>query len=250
MHLKLIACEVLLREICHCVAQSPHVVDLEFTEKGDHDRSNYLRELIQSKIDAAEQSSRKYDAILLGYGLCGNSTVDIISRKIPIVIPRAHDCCTLFLGSKTRFKEHFADNPSLPFSSAGYMERGDSYLRESSIKGLPGCDKTFEEYVKLYGEENARYIFETLDLNKSDKHFDKVCFIRSPMVADLGHADQCRVKATSEGREYVEIPGDFALVNRLVFGEWSNEDFLILNPQQRVKGVYDWDEIIRAENIS
>jgi len=121
MHLKLIACEVLLREVCFCIAQSPHVIDLEFTEKDDHNRSDYLRGLIQSKIDAAEQSDRKYDAILLGYGLCGNSTVDIIARQKPVVIPRAHDCCTLFLGSKLRFKEFFANNPSLPFSSGGYM---------------------------------------------------------------------------------------------------------------------------------
>ncbi len=145
MHLKLIACEVLLREICHCVAQSPHVIDLDFTEKGDHDRSDYLRGFIQSKIDAAEQSGRKYDAILLGYGLCGNSTADIFARETSVVLPRAHDCCTLFLGSKLRFKEYFAGNPSMPFTSTGYMERGDSYLRESSIQGLPGCDKSLDE---------------------------------------------------------------------------------------------------------
>jgi len=249
MHLKLIACEVLLREVCFCIAQSPHVIDLEFTEKDDHNRSDYLRGLIQSKIDAAEQSDRKYDAILLGYGLCGNSTVDIIARQKPVVIPRAHDCCTLFLGSKLRFKEFFANNPSLPFSSGGYMERGDSYLRESSIKSLPGCDKSFDEYVRLYGEENAHYIFETLDLNKSDKHFSKVCFIRTPEIADQGHAEECRRKAVSEGREYVEMPGDLTIVRRLVCGEWNDNDFLILNPRQRVKGVYDWDEIIRAEDI-
>lgn len=34
MLLKVIACDVFTREVCHCVATTPHVVDLEFTPKG------------------------------------------------------------------------------------------------------------------------------------------------------------------------------------------------------------------------
>ncbi len=47
----------------------------------------------------------------------------------------------------------------------------------------------------------------------------------------------------------MEIPGDLDLVKRLVFGEWNAEDFLIVRPHQKVKGVYDWDEIMRAEDV-
>jgi uncharacterized protein (UPF0262 family) len=54
MVLKLIACEVFYREACSCVASSPHRVDVEFTPKGAHDRSDTLRELLQGKIDAAD----------------------------------------------------------------------------------------------------------------------------------------------------------------------------------------------------
>ena len=144
MFLKLVACEVFMREICHCVAKTPHTIDIEFTEKGAHDKSEFLREVIQSKIDAAQKANKKYDAILLCYGLCGNATNNLLSRDIKIIIPRAHDCCTIFLGSKNRFKEYFAENPSLPFSSTGYIERGDSYVREASIKGVLGLDKSYE----------------------------------------------------------------------------------------------------------
>jgi len=117
MQLKLIACEVLTREVCRYVADSPHTVDLEFTPRGAHDDSNRLRALIQSHIDEAESSARRYDAILLGYGLCGNSTLHLTARKTRLVIPRAHDCCTLFLGSREAFRQHFADVPSTPFST-------------------------------------------------------------------------------------------------------------------------------------
>ncbi|MFI5369626.1 MAG: DUF1638 domain-containing protein, partial [Spirochaetia bacterium] len=120
MVLKLIACEVFYREVCLCVATSPHRVDLEFTEKNAHERSDFLRSLVQSKIDTAESGSVAYDAILLGFGLCGNGVLGAAAKKTPLVLPRAHDCCTLFLGSRRAFKEHFSDNPSLPFSSVGY----------------------------------------------------------------------------------------------------------------------------------
>ena len=90
MRLKVIACEVLTREFCLCAASSPHVVDLEFTQKDAHENSAALRGLIQEKIDGASEG--QYDAILLGYGLCGNGTVGLVARSTQLVLPRAHDC--------------------------------------------------------------------------------------------------------------------------------------------------------------
>jgi hypothetical protein len=43
MELKVIACEVFFREVCLCAATSPHRIDLEFTDKGAHDKSDLLR---------------------------------------------------------------------------------------------------------------------------------------------------------------------------------------------------------------
>lgn len=248
MFLKLVACEVFMREICHCVARTPHTIDIEFTEKGAHDKSEFLREVIQSKIDAAQKANKKYDAILLCYGLCGNATNNLLSRNIKIIIPRAHDCCTIFLGSKNRFKEYFAENPSLPFSSAGYIERGDSYVREASINGVLGLDRSYEEYVKLYGEENARYILKTLNSHLKEQRDNKVVFIEIPETQHLGYADKCRMKAQGEGKQFLQLQGDIKLIKNLLFGEWDSEDFLTMKPLQRTVSVCDWEEIIRAEN--
>jgi len=247
LHLKLIACEVLTREVSYCVARSPHVVDVEFTEKGAHDESDVLRALLQSKIDAIQDAGKSYDAILLGYGLCGNAAVGLDARGTRLVIPRAHDCCTLFLGSKAKFKEHFADNPSQPFSAGGYMERGGEYVREGSVGKLLGQDRTYDEYVALYGEENARYIVETLGKALDDKDHDKIVFIDVPETRNPQHAAECRARAEAEGKEYVELEGSTRLVRKLVNGEWDAEEFLIVEPHQRTAGVYDWDEIVRAE---
>ncbi len=250
MLLKLIACEVFMREICYCVARTPHIIDIEFTEKGAHDESDFLRQVIQLKIDETQKSQKKYDAILLGYGLCGNGVVNLLSRDTNIIIPKAHDCCTIFLGSKNKFKEHFAENPSMPFSSTGYIERGESYVRETSIDEILGLDKDYKEYVKLYGEENARYILENLNSHLKNQQESKVIFIEIPETQHLGYADKCRAMAQADGKQFVQLQGDMRLIKNLIFGEWNSNDFLIMKPRQRTVGVYDWEEIIKAKDIT
>ena len=248
MKLKLITCEVLTRLVCHCVARTPHIVDMEFSRKGAHDDSDYLRELIQKKIDACEESENEYGAILLGYGLCGNSVVNLAARSIPLVIPRAHDCCTLFLGSKEKYVKYFGKNPSKVFSAAGYMEHESSYVKEASgVTERMGWDKSYDEYVERYGEENAKYIWETLHPRVEPQEEDKKhIFIEIPELRHLGYAEQCRCKAQADGGEFVELDGSIELIEKLIFGEWSKEEFLVVEPDQRIMGVYDMDEIVRA----
>lgn len=247
MRLKLITCKVLTRLVCHCVARTPHIVDMEFTEKGAHDDSDYLRELIQRKIDACEES-KKYDAILLGYGLCGNAVLNLSARSIPLVIPRAHDCCTIFLGSRGKYIEYFGDSPSIAFNAAGYMEHEGSQVEEAGgVREQLGWDKTYEDYVKQYGEENAKYIWETLHPgNKPYKEDKKLVFIEIPELSHLGYAEKCRNQAQDNGGDYIELDGSIRLIEKLIFGEWSEEEFLVVKPKQHIMGMYDMSEIVRA----
>ena len=41
-----------------------------------------------------------YDAILLGYGLCGNGLAGVTARHTRLVLPRAHDCIGILMGSR------------------------------------------------------------------------------------------------------------------------------------------------------
>ncbi|MBK8050203.1 MAG: DUF1638 domain-containing protein [Anaerolineales bacterium] len=67
--------------------------------------------------------SGAYDAIILAYGLCGASTAQLIARHTPIVMPRAHDCITLYLGSRDRYQAEFEKHPGTYWYSADYLER-------------------------------------------------------------------------------------------------------------------------------
>ncbi len=97
MRLKIIACEVLFREICLCAAHTRNIISTEFLERGLHDNPDSLRSEVQRKIDETDES--EYEGILLGYALCSNGVMGVQARGIPLVIPKAHDCVTLFLGS-------------------------------------------------------------------------------------------------------------------------------------------------------
>jgi hypothetical protein len=246
MYLKLLACDVLTREVCHCIARSPHTVDVEFTEKGQHEHSDGLRRILQERIDAMEAAGKPYDAILLAYGLCGNATAELTARSTRLVLPRAHDCCTIFLGSRRRFRELFEDNPSRPFSSAGYMERGDGYLHDSTTGKLLGLDRSYEDFVAQYGEENAGFIMESLTLSRDAHTDDQVVYIDVPETSQPRCADECRDKAGEDGRRFVLVPGDLRLIRMLIDGDWSPGEFLVVEPGQSVRAVYDWDEIVRA----
>ncbi len=245
MHLKLISCNVFQRESSWCIARSPHIIDAEYTELGEHARSNGLRHLIQSKIDATETSGKNYDAILVLFGLCGNATVGLQARKTQLVMPRAHDCCTILLGSRAKFTEHFGDAPSTPFSSAGYLERGEYFLRTNDDgAAMVTTGDAFKALVAKYGEEDAKYIWAEMHPNLGN---DKAVFIDLPQTSHLGYAEQFQAKAEAAGKRAVKLPGDIRLIESLIAGNWDPKEYLVVPPASAVEGVYDWDEVIRAK---
>jgi hypothetical protein len=220
-------------------------VDIDFLELGEHARPDNLRTLVQARIDAAEAGSRRYDAVLLLLGLCGNAGVGLVARTTQLVMPRAHDCATILLGSREAFREHFGDNPSLGFSSSGYVERGEYYLRRPDEGGgVAIIDDAYAELVKKYGEDNAQYIWETM--HPSHVGDDRALFIRMPGVDDAAQAERFRQRAEADGKRYEELTGDMRLIAALIDGRWDPTEFLIVPAGHRTAGVYDWDQIVRA----
>jgi hypothetical protein len=241
MRLKLICCEVFLREASIAIAESPHVVFPEFTPIAAHSDSKQLRTLIQRLIDEAE--GKQFDAILLGFGLCGNSTHGLEPRGVQLVIPRAHDCCTVLLGSRKAFEKHFAGNLSAEWSCLGYMERGQSYLHDTSTGRMMGLDKEYDGMVVQYGEESAKYLWETLHPKKEQ---EELIYISIPETEHLGHGRQFEEMAKKQGKTVRTLRGDLRLIRGLINGEWYAEEYLIVPPGMRIAGVYDWDQVVKA----
>ncbi len=183
MRLITITCEILYREMCLAVARSRNTVDLVFLPKGLHDIG---QEKMSARLaDAITQvDTSRYEAICLGYALCNNGIVGLTAPQIPLVVPRAHDCITLFLGSHRRYLEYFNANPGVYFQTPGWIERGEDLSQHGpdSIVRKMGLLQTYEEWVAKYGEENARYLQE--QLGELTRNYGKLAYIRTHTGCD------------------------------------------------------------------
>ena len=240
MTLKLLSCEVFYREMCAAVAGSPHRVDAEFLPKGLHDLpADGMRARLQERIDAVPEHD--YHAILLGYGLCNNGVHGIRARTTPLVLPRAHDCITLFLGSRKRYMDYFRENPGVYFQTSGWIERGEveGELRQIAIGHVHGLKMSFDEMVERYGEDNAHYLFETL-VEAQRRSYRRYTFIEMGVEPDDRFERQVRGKARGRSWEFEKVCGSMRLIRALVNGEWNEEDFLVVpEPGHRIVARYD-----------
>ncbi len=245
MRLKLIACEILYREVCAAVARSPHQVDIEFHTKGLHDAgARPMLETLQAAVDRVEQGGTKYDAVCLGYGLCGNGLAGLRARGIPLVLPRAHDCITLFLGSRERYMRYFTENPGVYFTTTGWIERGEGAELTQLFHDQQGFGMSYAELVAKYGEDNAQYLYE--QLGRYSPRYRQFTFIEMGVEPDDRFERATMERAAGRGWKYEKIRGDMALIRSLLGGEWDERDFLVVRPGFRVAARYD-DRIIGTE---
>jgi len=234
MRLKLIGCEVLFREMCHACAHSPHQVDVEFLPKGLHDLGGKpMAAKIQEAVDRTPEGV--YQAILLGYGLCGNGLEGLTARHTRLVLPRAHDCIALLLGSHERYQAYFADNPGTFYRSTGWLERGQGL--QQLTHHTTGFDESLETLIGKYGEDNGRYLYE--EMTRYRAQYRKLTFIETGLEAGGKFIDEAAAEAAEKGWSFERLPGDLAWLGRLVEGEWADAEFVVAQPGQHIAASYD-----------
>lgn len=239
-----IACEVLCREVCYAILNSKNIIHPVFKIKGLHDNPEKMRIELQEEIDRISFSSYvDYQAIVLIYGLCSNGTMGITARNIPIIIPKAHDCITLFLGSKERYNREFSRNPGTYYFTTGWVERGGETIDRSPASGY-GLGRTYEEYVEKYGEENAKYLFE---LERSWlSRYNRAVYIDMRLPIPFSYEEDVKREAESRNWSYSKMDGDMRLIISAIDGSWNPNDFLIVPPGYSIQPSYD-REILKIE---
>lgn len=245
MRIKCLGCEALARLMYWCAAQSPHTIDIELLRYGLHNTPADLRARLQEQIDATDDT---YDAIVLVYGLCGQASAGLRARQTRIVIPRAHDCITLFLGSRARYQDEFQSHPGTYWYAQDYLERRDSSGSSLAIGAGSAAEseKKYAEYVAKYGKENADYLMQVM--GEWQKFYNRAAFIDFG-ISDTSHTlTQARENAAQRGWTFERVAGDLVLIRRLLNGDWEN-DFLIVEPGQQIEMAYD-DDVMRCARIA
>ncbi len=238
MHFKVIGCHVLRRELYACAARSPHLVDVVMLPQGLHEQPDQLRAAVQREIEAPPPApprsrpelcaelvaaDRPLDAVLLGYALCSNGTAGLRAGPCPLVIPRAHDCISLLLGSSRRYREYFDRHPGTYWYSSGWIET-------CLMPGKERYARTLADYARQFGEDNAQYLMELQ--SEWYKAYHRAVYV------DWGFPNHEQEKAFTRkcaaelGWEYDDLPGNAGLLQRLVDGDWPEQEFLVLQPGQ------------------
>ncbi|MHB9030487.1 MAG: DUF1638 domain-containing protein, partial [Candidatus Latescibacterota bacterium] len=236
------------KEIDSLRARIPSDIELDETwlEQGLHREPDRLNTLVKQAIAAAEERNEPLDAILLGYGICSHGTIGVTSRKYRIVIPRAHDCITLFLGSKERYLEEFSRAPGTYWFTPGFvggkMQPGMSE-RYSGI--YQQYEEEYEKYRERFGtDELAKFVIEHQE-QAWIKNYSRGAYVESGLPGGEALREKAGRFCESRNWNFEEVRGDLGLVLDLVSGNWDSERFLVLEPGQTtiIGGV---EEVIAA----
>jgi hypothetical protein len=232
---KLLACESMEEEIKVLLPECKNTVDVVFVDKALHSTGQIkMLARLQEAIDEVDTTG--YDALLLGYGLCNNGICGL-HADIPMVVPRAHDCITLFMGSKEKYREYFDTH-----KGAFFMSAGSDW--QDLLDGGFSKEKLRAEYVEKYGEEDAEYLMETL--GDPLKEYRMITFVND----GVGKVDDARVKAraiaNSRSWDFDEFPGSADLFRRFLNGDWDSADFLVTPPGSVIQRSFSEEEIVKA----
>ena len=248
MRLKLISCQVFCREMAAAVARSSNQVEVEFLPQGLHEvGSAGMLEALQTAVDRVDAS--RFQAVLFGYGLCNHGLAGLRARSVPLVIPRAHDCITLLLGSKERYAAYFEQNPGTYFQSSGWIEhrRNPDELIARSIAQRNGLNLTYDELVARYGPDNAGFLYEALC--QHTRHYRQFTFIEMGIEPDDRFERVTRSEAARRGWMFEKVRGDLSLIQKLVDGYWSFSEFLFVPAGWQIIAKFD-ERIIDAEEAA
>lgn len=206
-----IACNIMRDELLRFQANG---ISFVFLEQSLHRTPQKMKPIIQGEIDkAAEQD---WDYIILSYGLCSNGILGVKANCHPIVIPRAHDCIALFLGSLERHMEEHKKEPGTYYLTKGWIEEGKSPL------GI------YQEYCQRYDKETAEWV-----IREELKNYTRIALV--DMGADLSetHREHAMENAKFLHLRYEEIKGSLEFFEKMLRGMWD-KDFIILRPGEEI----------------
>lgn len=243
---RIISCEVLREELTFFLRGREGDFDVHWVEMGLHSKPEKLNGELRKLV--AECAGKGYEAVLLLFGLCSRATEGLEAPDgCPLVIPRVHDCISLYLGSAAEYhREHEAEAGTYWFSQ-GFLHRTD---RERGLEGLgagielgiDGEGRTLEEirqsFIDDYGEDNAEYLIETL-LESWKKNYTRAVYFDWEHNTDRpGDLEYVENYARDNGWKLQVRPANFRMLEAFLSGDWSKE-FEVVEPGKRLVATND-----------
>lgn len=230
-----IACQVFSDELQLLLPEAKTMATVSLLKMAFHQNpAEELRAALQQAID--ETPTGVFDAIALGYGLCNRGIVGLQARALPVVVPRAHDCIGMLLGS-ANYLAQLASQPGTYFQSPGWLE---NWPKDGLLQGAPGADRVAmsrEQLIERYGQENAEYLLE--QFTSFTRNYQRMAFIFTPVPKAQQKEQESRQIASRHAWSFDLLPADLGWLKRLLDGDWNDREFLTVRPGNKVEACYD-----------
>lgn len=222
-----IGCGVLRPDLTAIASQLGLALEFRFLPGGLHNRPDELRRRLQEAIDQASEDP-ECCRIVVGYGLCGMGTVNIQARRVPLVIPRVHDCIALFLGGDAAYREQFASEPGTYYISSGWFNEQvrDAPAGEQVWVGKESMGSG--QLVDRYGEKTAGRLVDFF--SNWQKNYRRAAFIDTGLPGSTAGTRHARALAERHHWQFVVLRGDPGLLSALLTAESSTDALLVVAP--------------------
>jgi hypothetical protein len=195
-----------------------------------------MRATLQENLEAVDART-DIEAVALAYGLCGLGTSGLRPLRHKLVIPRAHDCITLFMGSKEAYAQQQRRCPTSYYYTPGWN-------RSRRAPGPERLDALRAELAKKFATEEVEFLIQA-ERAQWALH-DTATYIELGTSDAEAEADYARKCANWLGWRFERIRGDAALLHDLIWGHWDEERFLCVGSGMRIAHAAD-EAILRAE---
>lgn len=207
----IIACKTLEDEVKQALEAIGDKSRVIWIESGLHNYPERLKETLQKSINSITDS----DYILLIFGLCGNSLLDLQSETATLVIPKVDDCISLFLGgnSKRKVMENSA--------RAYYLTKG--WLRYENNIWME-----YQRSIERYGLEKTRSIFQIML-----KHYTHLVIIDTGAYDTESFLAETKSIAKELGLKHKVVPADLGLLAAALNKQWDDA-FALIEAGQKI----------------
>ncbi len=202
-----LACATVMEEMLPLM---PPDAGYEVLDFGLHVDPVRLRSALQERIDAV---SAPYDKIVLGYGLCSMAVAGIRATRCTLIVPRVHDCIAIFLGSQAAYTAQARSEPGTYYLTKGWIEAGD------------GPFEDYERVLQRHGRARADRVIKLMLAN-----YTRLALINTGQYELEKYREYGRRTAERFGLRYEEIEGATALVERMLKGPWTPDEFIVAPP--------------------
>lgn len=244
MKILIICCGVLKDEIEANINKTNAIIDIVLVPEHLHLEPEKLKIEIQRLIDTANEYKtisediNGYNYIVLAFGLCGGALNGIKTNKHTVVIPKAHDCISFFLGSREKYNCLFNE-----YGGKAYWFT-PSFLKQGFLPTKKSYEDKRLEYIQKFDEDCADFLINT----ERDSLFNyNICAVvdnfENPSNELYNSANSC---ALEYNWKLINHNASNEMFLKIVSGNYNEDDFLIVTPHKTIIQSNN-DEIIAYE---